>query len=401
MSRNIIIVGGHLFNKGAQAMVFITVDQIRKRFPDRDVYLFSTRDYERTEEDKNIYNFSILPWDFSTRVRCACFLAKTFIKNKKYSYLERKISEIIKNTDMFIDISGYALSSQWGAFESLNYLLNIIIAKKYSIPYCIMPQSIGPFDYPLKFKILLSPLMKTYLKYPFKIFIREENGFNCLTEYTSKNVEKSYDMVLMINKYNLNNIYKKNVNLRKINIEPNSVGIFPNEEVLKRMDKKEFYSIYKKLINALLDLGKVVYIVRHSYSDLNICSMIAVSFDNEKNVKLISEDLSAIELENIIRQFNFIIASRYHSIVHAYKNGVPAIVIGWAVKYHELLKDFGQLDYFFDCGDRLNANQIIYTLKKIAEAFVSERKAIIDKLNKLRDKNVFDVLRDNLRENRN
>ena len=39
--RNIIITGGELFNKGAQAMTFVTVNELKKRFPDHQIYLLS------------------------------------------------------------------------------------------------------------------------------------------------------------------------------------------------------------------------------------------------------------------------------------------------------------------------------------------------------------------------
>ena len=36
---NVIITGGDLKNKGAQAMTFVTVDEIKKRFPEERIYL--------------------------------------------------------------------------------------------------------------------------------------------------------------------------------------------------------------------------------------------------------------------------------------------------------------------------------------------------------------------------
>ena len=36
--KNILIVGANFNNKGAQAMLFVTVDEIRKRFPDAKIY---------------------------------------------------------------------------------------------------------------------------------------------------------------------------------------------------------------------------------------------------------------------------------------------------------------------------------------------------------------------------
>ena len=44
--KNIIITGGELFNKGAQAMTFITVDEMKKRFTDHNIYVLSEMDLQ-------------------------------------------------------------------------------------------------------------------------------------------------------------------------------------------------------------------------------------------------------------------------------------------------------------------------------------------------------------------
>lgn len=388
---NIIIVGGELFNKGAQAMTFTVVDQTKRRFPNKNIYLFSAQDFDRKDEEKSIYKFSILPWDLTTKIRLLSFWNKLFKRDSKYSYLEDNTKQIIKNADFIVDISGYALSSQCGCFSSISYLLDIIIARKYSIPYFIFPQSIGPFDYPLKYKIFLYPLMQLYLKYPKRIFPREKEGLMCVRKFARKNVEKNYDIVLQSKGYNLANIYNKDICLKDTKIEPNSVGIIPNLRVIGRANPNKIYSVYNSLINRLIDTKKTVYVLRHSYEDLEICERIKNLFPDNKGVRLIPNDLNAIELENIIKHFDFAIASRYHSIVHAYKNGVPALVIGWATKYFELLENFDQVDYFFDGRDSIDINEINNKLDKMIRSYQYEKTKIINKMNILNKGNIFDI----------
>jgi colanic acid/amylovoran biosynthesis protein len=389
---NIIIVGGELFNKGAQAMTFTVVDQIKKRFPNKNIYLFSTRVFDSDDEEKSIYNFNILPFGIETQIWLLGFFGKMLKKNSECEHTGSQIKEIIKNAASVIDISGYALSSQWGWFSQVKYLLKIIIARKYSIPYYIFPQSIGPFDYPLKYKIFLYPLMKFYLKYPQKIFTREKEGLRCVCKFTKKNVEKSYDIVLQSKGYNLANIYNRDVLFKDIKIEQNAVGIIPNSRVIERANPDEIFSVYNSLINRLIDAKKNVYLLRHSYEDLEVCEKIKNLFLDNKSVRLIPDDLNAIELENLIKQFDFVIASRYHSIVHSYKNGVPALVIGWATKYFELLEDFNQSDYFFDVRDNIYIDEINNKIDKLMRAYKYEREKIIDKMNAVRKENVFDIV---------
>ena len=50
--KNIIITGGELFNKGAQAMTFIAVDEMKKRFPDHQILVLSEMDLQRSKEER-------------------------------------------------------------------------------------------------------------------------------------------------------------------------------------------------------------------------------------------------------------------------------------------------------------------------------------------------------------
>ena len=52
--KNIIITGGELFNKGAQAMTFITVDEIKKRFSDHRILVLSEMDLKRPKKEQAV-----------------------------------------------------------------------------------------------------------------------------------------------------------------------------------------------------------------------------------------------------------------------------------------------------------------------------------------------------------
>ena len=55
MKKYIAVTGGQLFNKGAQAMTFITADEVAKRFPDLETVVISNMDARRSVEEKEIY----------------------------------------------------------------------------------------------------------------------------------------------------------------------------------------------------------------------------------------------------------------------------------------------------------------------------------------------------------
>jgi len=391
---NIIIMGGsYNGNKGSQAMTFTVVDQIKRKFPDTDIYLLSKHAVKRNNTKRD-YSFNILYIDLKTKIRLLIRKKLFFARKIKYNSLENILTKVIENADRFIDIRGYSLASNFPPHSSINYILNIMIAKAFAIPFYIFPQSIGPFDYPFKYKIILYPLFKLYLKYPTKIFLRENEGLRYVRIFTKSNVERSYDLVLQNDGYLLANIYRdgNNIQFKFIQIDQNAVGIIPNLRIIERINPDEFYQIYKVLINQLLDAKKIVYILRHTVEDLEICKNIKQLFPSNENVRLIAKNLTCIELENTLKQFNFVIASRYHSIIHSYKNEVPGLIIGWATKYFELLKSFDQQDYFFDIRKGVNIDIISKKLEKLLRNYENERNKLVENMILIKQKIKIDKL---------
>jgi len=388
----IVVIGGQLLNKGAQAMTFTVVDEIKRRFPHKDICVFSTKDFARDQNQS--YNFRFLPWAPQSRIR---LLLGPMVKDgTPYACMEQEVKRVLKDSYFAIDISGYALSSQWGFSGSLGYLINILIARKYSIPYYIFPQSLGPFNYPFVQKLVLEPLLRLCLRYPRVIFVRERKGLEYLAKYTRSNVQQSCDIVLQKSSYNLENIYSAQIKLKVLRIEPNSVGVIPNLRITTSLEQRQLCVIYHSLIKTLIEAGRTAYILRHSEEDLTLCRDIKNMFADNNKVKLITDDLNAVELENILKQFDFVIASRYHSVIHSYKNGVPVLVIGWAEKYYELLKQFDQLEYYSDCRDSISVDEINGKLRRMLENLAAARKTVACTMDSLPGRSVFDILQADL-----
>lgn len=361
--QNIVIVGGELFNKGAQAMTFTVVDNLRRRYPNRELYLLSYADYERPDAEKEQYRFEILPW--GTEARLGALTKRADFLNDDEN-ATATIREVMNDCACVVDISGYALSSQWGFNVSFMYLVNLAMASSYSVPVYVLPQSIGPFEYPPLEAGVLNPLMNLYLSYPEIIYSRERRGVDALSSYTTHNVEHELDIVLQSEGYHLENVFTDVPEFETVAVENDAMGVVPNSRVMERVDHDRFYTHYDAAIEAALRDGYTVYILRHSTEDRHICERISARFADEPQVRLLKQDLNAIELERVIEQFDFMIGSRYHSIVHAYKNGVPAIAIGWADKYGDLLEEFDQSEFFFDAREPIQRERLVRAVSTLA-----------------------------------
>jgi colanic acid/amylovoran biosynthesis protein len=112
-------------------------------------------------------------------------------------------------------------------------------------------------------------------------------------------------------------------------------------------------------------------------------------FNNQADVTLISEELSAVELENLIGKFDFLIGSRYHSLIHAYKNHVPVIAIGWAVKYEELLERFQQSEYFFDGREEISRSEFLNSITDMDKKLKANTEKVTSKTSDIQQNDLF------------
>jgi len=347
----ILIVGGQMENKGAQAMTFTVINEIKKRYPDKEI-LVNCIDPDRG------YAFDIIKIGKKLKIEMLGGVFGTLgklIPNAEHVNVTRgDMERIMKDTDMMIDISGFALSSQFTIRHSVNYLVNIMLAKRYKVPMVLMPQSFGPFEYESKYKSVIMALIKKYITYPTYIYAREDEGMQFLSRFTTRNLKRSMDLVLQgSSAYDLNVLFKPGAyepNAR-VDVQPNSVGIVPNVKTMKYGSREDLLQAYRKMTDHLLKSGKNVVLLRHSTEDLEICKGIKQHYPNDDRVVLLEDEYDCIEIHHILEQFEFIIASRYHSIIHAYKDGIPVLALGWATKYQELLGRFGQKEYMFDVRD--------------------------------------------------
>lgn len=402
MGKYILITGGELFNKGAEAMTFTTVSEMKEKFPDKEIILLSTMDYEKKEAEKGRYKFKMMPlnneikfellggawkslWKFYRTVR------KTDKDN--YKNLVSEMDDILKDTHAIVDISGYALSSQWGIMSNIDYVTRVTLAKKYGIPFYIMPQSIGPFEYGGFSQNVMDHLIRNNLNYPEIIYAREPEGYQFLTEkYNLTNVEESPDLVLLNREVDYTNVFYEEPHIDEYN-EVYGVGITPNMKNFEHGNKESIIDMYKQIIDTLLVKDENIYLIRHSQEDLEVCKTLKELYIKDDRVILVENELSSYEFNSFVKNLKFLIGSRYHSIIHAYKNTTPCIAIGWATKYKVLLDKFDQSQYIFDVRGKIDMPEIIKAVQDLYNNYEIEERKIEEKIAMFQEKNMFDIIK--------
>ncbi len=395
-----LITGGNFNNKGAQAMLFVTVSELRDRFPDCEIIV------ETFDVIPAHYKFLPLriwstEWkSFGSSVSVLYYYIRKSIKSivrRDHSLKEYiELINTIKGLTAIVDISGFHLSSQWGNEISDTYLDRIKAAKRFHVPVFLMPQSFGPFDYEKDSERIRNKIRK-YLQYPKVIFAREKSAYDLLVEeYQLNNIRHSCDLVLQNRDVNYDSVDEYEADLSNIIVDAGSVAIIPNMRNFDHGNKVDILEAYSSLIELLQYMDKKIYILRHSGEDIKACKMIYERLNDKTNVFVVSDELNCIEFNHVIRSFDYVIASRYHSIIHSYKNGVPTIVMGWAEKYHELLSLFGQEKYMIDVRERIDCRKLETMVKRLEDNFLQEKQRIRKGLAAYQNSNCFDSISEEL-----
>ena len=387
----VLITGGSFKNKGAQSMVFIAVNEVRKRFPQKEIVVISDVDAAKyadiPEKDRE--------FQFLLRDSVCLYGWKYKLVQHRYGKLDRygDAVKIRKNIDMIIDISGYTFGSNFGWMSNLLAAYRAKRAKKYKVPIYYMPQSFGPFEWTGLFGKITDLCIRKWLPYAKVLYAREKEGAELLMgKYGFSNVALSEDIVLQNRGIDLQRIYNRIPEIIFPKVERGGVAVLPNVRNSQYGNLEELMKIYRAIIDAQLSFGRKIYLVRHASEDIGFCRRIKELYQEEERVILLENDLTCIEYEEFVKQFDYLVASRYHAIVHAYKQTVPCLVLGWALKYKELLEKAGQSHYMVDVHGKMEIAEIKKLVNDMEARWKQEAEVIQSRILPLQETNVFDCI---------
>lgn len=390
--KNIIIAGGGLVNKGAQAMTLICICELKKRYPDHRILLLAWDASPAARAKYSLYHLDLLPVPAPKFASAAKNPAKRVLYTLRHGQQFRESDGIYRNTDLFIDISGYALGSNWNPKVCNNYLDAIEHALAYDIPVYLLPQSFGPFDYTTEAGKAIDD--RTHRLFPKikQIFAREQEGFDALVRrYGLTNVTVTHDMVLSSRITDYSPALREKPVFDLPHIPENSIALIPNVRVGDN-GANDPLAVYSAVVRRALERDLYVYITHHSTQDCGLCARIKEAFSGDDRVILLEQDHSCMEFNELVKKFRFVVASRFHAIVHALKNGVPCIALGWATKYENLMGLFHQEHYVFDLRKSLELSMVEQAMADMAEARDAEAETIRKTLPELQKVPVFDSI---------
>jgi len=386
--KRFIITGIQMRNKGSQAMFLSLYYALKSIYKNCEVTAFAFK-MDLPEQ----YSFEMLPYDDYTRFLfkyhlndipfatpiLTHFVGKTK-KNDKWDGMPQEMTAAIQAADAIFDASGYTLGSGWSKEGGRRLLDTVKTAKRYNTKIILMPQSFGPFDWGADDDADFIEEVKDVLVYATRIYAREQEGYECLKSLGLQNVELSADIVIREKFFpDASEIFLSHDAESTTYPAHGSVGFIVNENLFRIGDPDAVLDLYARMLDKLADDGENVYILTTSTADVDLVEGILAKTANREKFSLISGEYSSPELIDMIARFKYVVASRYHSVVFAYRNAVPAIILGWATKYSDLALHFGQQDYVFDIRST-DVERIIDQIEKMGANYQQESQRIRDRL---------------------
>lgn len=292
----------------------------------------------------------------------------------------RKIKEnidIYKLTNYILDIGqGDSFADIYGShrFNSINKVHEEAVS--LNKPYCILPQTIGPFkDAKIKTRALKA------IERASCVMARDKRSYDFVRkELPNKSVSEIIDVAFFMP------YEKKTFDERFIHVGLNISGLLWHGGYTQDNQfglTGNYQSLIRNIIEYFLSLENVkLHLVSHVVgADRGVENDYAVAYDlceeyNHPNLILSPLFLDAIAAKGYIAGMDFFMGARMHATIAAFSSGVPVFPMAYSRKFNGLFMDTLQYKYMGDM--KVQKDEEILQNIKDAYAHRSQLKEIID-----------------------
>jgi colanic acid/amylovoran biosynthesis protein len=271
--------------------------------------------------------------------------------------LRRRYGLILdREVDVVLDAAGFAYSDQWGVGPSLELARATKRWQRRGTKVILMPQAFGPFENREIRRAICSAVENADLVMP-----RDATSYRNLTEVTG---ERDY-----IRQYPDFTNLLEGVVPDDFDSGQCGVALVPNYRMIDKtsdVSGNSYVEFMKTCVRRLQELDARPFLLIHEGKDDERLAQ-AISGGAVPVVK--EED--ALRLKGILGASRAVVGSRFHALVSALSQGVPAVATGWSHKYTELFNDYGFPAGVLSIDD--DARRVNEMLDSIVEASAAKR----------------------------
>ncbi len=413
----ILINGAGFENKGAEAMLRTVQAELAKRLPSVEFFLWRSSGWNHRIAAASGMNPLILPFQFPYSrwllfggrigralwsVREICHvngmkqIAFLFDRKNRFSkacgcYLHRTTGGF----DALIDISGFSYGDIWGV-GSVGRIQPIIdYCQQYDKPAIFLPQAWGSFDNPHVKKATRKLLSDQSVSF----YSRDESSSRHLENLLDKTKGSILSWPDIVFRFQGGTQKQGEQILGNMgcSMKRPIVGISPNMRVFEHITGKgtgnEYLQVLVKLVKHCLKAHDVDVVLQankiseygNRTDDRYLCSLITATVNMADRCFMTRDSLTAEATKALVGQFDYIISSRFHSIVFAFSQGVSGMAVSWSHKYRELFSLFGMESDVQEC-ENINEEALIGMFERGWNEREQKKLVILEKVKDLQVK---------------
>jgi polysaccharide pyruvyl transferase WcaK-like protein len=316
------VKGAGVLNKGAELMLRAVLARVGAAFPDASfVVVPPARDDYPRRARLGLYQ---KVWFRKCGVQWGRF--GWIVPQKLRQYYGLVLDDEI---DVVLDASGFTYSDQCGSQSSLAMASDVKRWKKRGTKIILLPQAMGPFT--------SSRIRKAFaciVDHADLVFPRDEVSRGHVIDLVGErdNICQAPDFT--------------NLLAGTVPEEPERfrgrTAFVPNcrmEQAISTQETSLYRDFSVRCIKCLMEAGHRPFVLIHEGErDMRLAKEIMCKLGDELDLV---RETDALKAKGIIALCSAVVGSRYHALVSALCQGVPALAAGWSHKYEALFGEYG------------------------------------------------------------
>lgn len=340
------IYGAGFHNKGAELMLRVVADELRRRLPGVELCLEAgiDRPFPRKAELGLYSIWSLYPaGKYGPKFKPAWVVSEAMARAMPARFLRGY--GIVKRTavDAFLDISGLSYGDKMGVGPVRR---GAFLARWYQNrgkPAILLPQMFGPFEKPD-----IAAAANVLLESAERVFVRDTVSLEVVEGLVGRQekITLAPDLTL----------FTKAPGEKPPAPDPVAY-IVPNHQVYTKghfLRGEDYIASLGHVEKQLRKAGYTPRFLLHDGSGKDQ-AVIEQVLQGRPFADHVTEEADPIRLKATIGRSSLLVASRFHAVAGALSQGVPSLTIGWGHKYEELHRDFGVPELCLSTREQVDA----------------------------------------------
>jgi colanic acid/amylovoran biosynthesis protein len=262
-----------------------------------------------------------------------------------------------------LDASGFAFGDRLGAERTLRFAEDVEVACQAGKQIVMLPQALGPFEVTEirdAFARIVNACDRVYARDPVSLEHAHAAAGN------DERIRLAPDFTNLIECPPAGQRAKGG----------GRACIVPNQRMIEHASDSKAAGLYLPMLNqciaATRQAGLEPFILIHGKHDVPLAE--ALQKDSRQLLEIVQES-DPVRIKHVIGSSGLVIASRFHALVSALSQGVPAIGTSWSHKYEMLFSDYECDRFLLPVG--VNEDQIF---ELVGLATDSGRDELVNKL---------------------